>query len=152
MLYNVTIRRRRSISPGSEAENNTCRQLGSEQCGQVYLSWADLSTLHSARQGSNRICVHYWCVHYRVPESPEILIIVCLQKGARQCCDAIKLDWLVSGLVVEFRPAALSPGLEPRVGSPRIIKIDFHQQKLRSLSIACNVKLEGALYSVFCTD
>ena len=25
----------------------------------------------------------------------------------------------------------------------------FHQQKLSSLSIACDVKLEGALYSVF---
>ena len=35
------------------------------------------------------------------------------------------------------------------VGSPRILKIDFHQQKLSSLLIACNIKLEGALYSVF---
>ena len=41
------------------------------------------------------------------------------------------------------------PGFEPRVGSPRIFKIDFHQQKLSSLSIACDVKLKGALYAVF---
>ena len=38
------------------------------------------------------------------------------------------------------------PGFKPRMRSPRIFKIGFHQQKL---SIACNVKLQGALYSVF---
>ena len=31
-------------------------------------------------------------------------------------------------------------------------KVDFHQQKLSSLSIAHNIKLEGALYSVFCAE
>ena len=33
------------------------------------------------------------------------------------------------------------PGFEPRFGSPRIFKIDLHQQKLSSLSIACDIKL-----------
>ena len=41
------------------------------------------------------------------------------------------------------------PEFNPRVGSPKIFKIDFYQQKLSSLLIACNAKLEGALYSVF---
>ena len=36
-----------------------------------------------------------------------------------------------------------------RMGSPRIFKIGFHLHKLHSLSIICDVKLEGALYSVF---
>ena len=38
------------------------------------------------------------------------------------------------------------------MGSPRIFKIDFRQQKLSSLSIACDIKLEGALYSVFYSE
>ena len=39
------------------------------------------------------------------------------------------------------------PMFEPGMGSPRIYKIDFHQQKLSSLSIAYDIKLEGSLYS-----
>ena len=35
---------------------------------------------------------------------------------------------------------------------PRIFKIDYHQQKLSNLSIACDVRLEGALYSVFSAE
>ena len=35
------------------------------------------------------------------------------------------------------------------MGNPRIFNIVFHQQKLSSLSIACDIKLKGALYSVF---
>ena len=35
------------------------------------------------------------------------------------------------------------------MGEPRIFNTVFHQQKLSSLSIAHNIKLEGALYSVF---
>ena len=38
---------------------------------------------------------------------------------------------------------------EPRVGSTIISKIDFPQHKLSSQSIAFDIKLEGALYSVF---
>ena len=45
--------------------------------------------------------------------------------------------------------SAEGPGLKTWVVSQRVFKMDFHQQKLSSLSIACNVKLEGALYSVF---
>ena len=43
------------------------------------------------------------------------------------------------------------PGFKPRVGSPKIFKIGFHQQKISILLIACDIKLhvEGALYSVF---
>ena len=54
------------------------------------------------------------------------------------------------GLVVMI-PACCVAGLgfKPRVGSQRIFTIDFHQQKLSSLAIACNVKLERALYLVF---
>ena len=37
-----------------------------------------------------------------------------------------------------------NPGKEPK-----IFNIVFHQQKLSSLWIACDIKLEGALYSVF---
>ena len=40
-------------------------------------------------------------------------------------------------------------GFKPQVGSLRTFNIGFHQQKLSSLSIACDIKLEGALYSVF---
>ena len=40
-------------------------------------------------------------------------------------------------------------GSKPRVGSPRIFKIGFNQQKLSSLLIACDIKLEGALHSAF---
>ena len=36
-------------------------------------------------------------------------------------------------------------GFEARMARPRIFSIFFHQQKLSSLSIACNIKLEGAL-------
>ena len=36
------------------------------------------------------------------------------------------------------------PGFEPRVGSPRIFKVEFHQQKLSSLSMPCNIKLNPA--------
>ena len=53
----------------------------------------------------------------------------------------------LSSLVEECCAEGL--GSNPRVGSPRIFKIDFHQQKLSSLLIACDAKLEGALYSVF---
>ena len=34
-------------------------------------------------------------------------------------------------------------GFKPQVGSPRIFNIGFHQQKLCSLSIACDIKLES---------
>ena len=43
-------------------------------------------------------------------------------------------------------------GFKPGVGSPIIFNTVFHQQKLSSLSIACDVKLEGALYSVFSAE
>ena len=55
----------------------------------------------------------------------------------------------LSGLVVECRPAALKAGVQTLDGEPKIFNIVFHQQKLSSLSIACDIKLEGALYSVF---
>ena len=55
----------------------------------------------------------------------------------------------VSGLVVECWPAALKAEVQTPGGEPKIFNIVFHQQKLSSLSIACAVKLEGALYSVF---
>ena len=55
----------------------------------------------------------------------------------------------LSGLVVERRPAALEAGVQTTDGEPEIFNTVFHQQKLSSLSIACGVKLEGALYSVF---
>ena len=35
------------------------------------------------------------------------------------------------------------------LGSPRIFKIDFHQLKLSSVLIECDIKLGGAFYSVF---
>ena len=43
-------------------------------------------------------------------------------------------------VVVVMNPACCAEGLElyPRVGSPRVFKIDFHQQKLSSLSIPCD--------------
>ena len=47
----------------------------------------------------------------------------------------------------EEKTCAEGPGLEPRMGSPRIFKLDFRQQKLSSLSLTCDVELEGALYS-----
>ena len=51
-------------------------------------------------------------------------------------------------------PACCAEGLgfKPKVGSPRIFKIYFHQQKLSSLSIACDIMPEGALYSVLYTE
>ena len=63
-------------------------------------------------------------------------------------------------IVVAKIPAAWSSGRTPACcaegggsnpgwGSPRIFNTVFHQQKLSSLSIACDVKLKGALYSVF---
>ena len=56
-----------------------------------------------------------------------------------------------SRVVVECRPTALEVlGFEPRVRSPRIFKIDFHLQKLSSLSIEYGIKQEGALYPAFC--
>ena len=55
----------------------------------------------------------------------------------------------LSGLVVVRWPVGLRAGFKPGAGSPRIFNTIFHQQKLSSLSIACNIKLEGALYSVF---
>ena len=56
----------------------------------------------------------------------------------------------LSGLLVLIT-ACCTKGvrLNPRVESPGIFKIDFHQQKFSSLLIACDIKLEGALYSVF---
>ena len=41
------------------------------------------------------------------------------------------------------------PGFKPWMGSPRIFKNDFDQEKLSSLLIACDVQIEGALYSMF---
>ena len=61
-------------------------------------------------------------------------------------CFQMPLGGLV---VIVVACCAEGHGCNPRVGSPRIFKIDFHQQKLSSLSIACDIKLEGALYSVF---
>ena len=65
----------------------------------------------------------------------------------------IKLKSNITPLVVMI-PACCAEGLglKPREGSPRIFKIDFHQQKLSSLSIARDIKLEDALYSVFCAE
>ena len=40
-------------------------------------------------------------------------------------------------------------GFKPWMGNLRIFNIVFHQQKLSSLSIACEIKLEGVLYFVF---
>ena len=58
--------------------------------------------------------------------------------------------------MVEHRPAALEAWVQTmlRVGSgtPRIKKLGLHQQKLGSLLIACDVKLEGALYSLFIAE
>ena len=42
---------------------------------------------------------------------------------------------------------AEGPRFEPKVGSPRIFKI--YQNELICMSIACDVELEGALYSVY---
>ena len=42
--------------------------------------------------------------------------------------------------------------MKPWVGSPKNFKIDFYKQKLSNLLIAFDTKLEGALYSVFCTE
>ena len=39
---------------------------------------------------------------------------------------------------------------KPRMGSLRICNIVFHRQKLCSLAITSDIKLEGALYSAFC--
>ena len=44
---------------------------------------------------------------------------------------------------------ALKTGVQSPGGKPKIFNIVFHQQKLSSLSFRCDVKLEGALYSVF---
>ena len=55
----------------------------------------------------------------------------------------------LSGLVVERLPATLEAGVQTQGGEPEIFNTGFHQQKLSSLSIACDVKLGGALYSVF---
>ena len=52
-----------------------------------------------------------------------------------------------SGLVVECWPAALKTGVQTPDGESVVIV--FHQQKLSSLLIACDIKLEGALYLVF---
>ena len=59
----------------------------------------------------------------------------------------------LTGLVVECRPGVLKvQGLNPDLGVKEFSKIDFLQQKLGSLSIACDVKLERALCSVFCAE
>ena len=56
----------------------------------------------------------------------------------------------LGGPVMESHPVALKVlGSKPKVGSPRIFKIYFHQQNLSSLSIACDIKQECALFSVF---
>ena len=47
---------------------------------------------------------------------------------------------------------AKSPVFDSRVGSPRIFKIDFHQQRVSSLLIACNLMPEGTMHSVFYAD
>ena len=47
----------------------------------------------------------------------------------------------MSGQGVEFWHAAL-----------KVLKMDFHQQKLSSLWIARHIKLYCALYSVFCAE
>ena len=51
--------------------------------------------------------------------------------------------------MVEYQLAALKVGVQTPGGEPKIFNIVFHQQKLSSLSITLDVKLEGALYSVF---
>ena len=58
--------------------------------------------------------------------------------------------WKAAGWSCGYQPglAAVLKVLGLNSGCPRIFKIDFHQQKLHSLSIACDVKLEGALYVV----
>ena len=64
---------------------------------------------------------------------------------------ALKLmaaEWS-SGRLLTCADEGLGSKFEPQVGSPRIFKIAFHQLKLGSLSITCDVKQEGAFYSVF---
>ena len=58
--------------------------------------------------------------------------------------------WQLSGLVVRMLACcAEGLGSNPRWGAQKFFKIGSHQQKLSSLSIACEVKLEGALYLMF---
>ena len=62
---------------------------------------------------------------------------------------SISIEWHLGGLVrMILACGAEFSGFEPWLGSPIIFKIDFHQQKLNSLLITCDVKLEGILYSV----
>ena len=51
--------------------------------------------------------------------------------------------------MAECGPAALKAGVQTPDGEPIDVQYRLHQQKLSSLLIACDVKLEGALYSVF---
>ena len=39
----------------------------------------------------------------RGPKSGEILMFVCLQKDAKQCCDAAKLDCTHSGFLLGLK-------------------------------------------------
>ena len=71
-------------------------------------------------------------LNHRVPMSREILMFVCLQKDAKCCCDAMKIDHTHFGhpfrqlnvLVAEC--CATGFGFESRVDGPRIKKIGFH--------------------------
>ena len=54
-----------------------------------------------------------------------------------------------SGLVV-IKQATDGPGFEPKVGSPRIFKIDFNLQRL--CVITYDTKPEGTLYLVCCAE
>ena len=62
-------------------------------------------------------------------------------------CVTLNLEWS-SGR--RLACCVEGPGFEPGVGSSIMYKISFHQQKHSNLSIAFNIKLEVALYSVFC--
>ena len=57
------------------------------------------------------------------------------------------LQWVEYVMIKISQPAALAggPGFEPQMGISRIFKLGFHQQKPSSLSITCDVKLEGVV-------
>ena len=51
----------------------------------------------------------------RAPRSCEILMFVCLQKGAKQCCDAVKLAYAHCTSIGMSAPVHLSTKCSPPI-------------------------------------
>ena len=80
-----------------------------------------------------------------------MMSIIHTMEQPSQCAHDLTYPYIrqLSGLVARIPAAALKAGVQTPGEEPKFFNIIFHQQKLSSLLIACDVRLEGALYSVF---